>query len=123
MRSPFGVRNAVAIMVHGKNARVVDESEFHQDVQSPKGLSHDGIARRAISEHCGPGDVLQQVLRAERLLVELFRRLFIDQAMRKAVAGDFMAACGNVSDQLRILLGHPAQHEESPSDIELLEDG
>jgi hypothetical protein len=38
------------------------------------------------------------------------------------VAGDFVAASGNVSDQLRMPLGHPTQHEKSPSDIKLLED-
>src|SRR5258708_6214244 len=71
-------------MAHGKNTRIVDEPQFHQNVEGPERLAHDGIARRAISEHCGPG---------------------------------------NVFDQLRIALGHPAQHEESSSDIKLLEDG
>src|SRR5438093_147293 len=33
-----------------------------------------------------------------------------------------MAARGNVSHQLRILLRHPSQDEESPSYVELLED-
>ena len=81
MRSPSGVRDSIAIMTHGENTRVVDESELHQDVQSPKGLAHDGIARRAISEYRGPGNVLEQALRAERLCVELFRRLLIYEAV------------------------------------------
>ena len=39
------------------------------------------------------------------------------------MAGDFVAARGNVPDQLRIPLGHPSKHEESSPNINLLEDG
>ena len=63
MGNPFGVRYSIAIMTHGKNTRVVDESEFHQDIQSPKRLAHDGIARRAIPEYLTPDNVLEQILR------------------------------------------------------------
>jgi hypothetical protein len=77
VRSPFGVRDAIAIMTHGENTRVIDESEFHQNIQGPKRLAYDGIARRAISDYRGPGNIFEQALRAERLFVELFRGLLI----------------------------------------------
>ena len=38
------------------------------------------------------------------------------------MAGDFVASRGDVSDKLRVPLGHPSQHKKSPSNVKLLED-
>src|SRR5882672_11795180 len=57
VRSPFGVRNAIAIVAHGKNTRIVDESEFHQNIEGPARLAYDGIARSAISLNPRPGNI------------------------------------------------------------------
>jgi len=43
--------------------------------------------------------------------------------VRIAVAGDFMALRGDVSYELRIPLCYSFQHEESPSDAKLFQDG
>ena len=122
VRNPLGARDAVAVMAHRKDARVVSESEFNQNIEGPERSAHDGVTRRAISEYRSPGSVFEEDLRTPRFLEELLSRLLVDQTMRKAVAGDLVAARGNLSDQLRISLGYPSRHEESRSDVELLED-
>src|SRR5579859_4798434 len=122
MRNSRGISNAIAIVAHRKNTRIVGESEFLQDVQCPKGFTYDGIARRAISEYRGAGNVLEKILGAERFFAKFLGRLLVHEAVGKAVACDLVAVSRNISDQLWIPLGHPSQYKESPPDIKLIED-
>src|SRR5262245_35886454 len=122
VRRALGVRDAVAIVAHREDARVVREPGFREDIERPKRAAHDGIARRPIPEHGCPGDVLEQLLRAQCFLPELSRRLLVHQAVRESVAGDFVASRGDLPDQLWVTLGHPSEDEEGAVHPELLED-
>ena len=122
VRNALCARDAVKVMAHRKNARVVTESEFHQNVEGPERSAHDGITRRAISKYRVPGNVFEQALRTPRFLEKLILRLLVDQTMRKAVAGDLVAARGNVSHELRLSLGYPSEHEERGASFKVLEE-
>src|SRR5689334_20464798 len=99
-----------------EDARIVAEALLKQDVHGPEGLAHDRVARRAVADDLGAGDVLDGVPGASDVLAELRRGQGGDPAMVLAVGSQLVGGRADVPHQPGPALGDPAEREEGPLD-------
>src|SRR3989442_3513355 len=102
----------VAIVVNREDARVVNVAFFDEHVERPETGIDDRVTGRAVSEDGGAAGILEPRLRGSDVLAKLLRRQRVQQLMVIAVRGDFMTAGGDVPDEARKSLRHPAEDEE-----------
>ncbi len=115
MTCAIGVAVGVAVVrpTHWKHARIVDVALFDEHVERPLQARHDREARRPISQHRGPGNVLEHVLRVPHILAELRGAQRRDFPVPPPVGRDLVPGRGDAPHDAWMPLGHPAKGEKS----------
>ena len=104
---------AVAVMANGKNTGVIFETGLCEDIQRPQGPAGDGIAGCPVPPHGSLGQVLQDALGAQCFFAKLLDALFIDELVAISVTSDLVSAVGDLANQVRRPVRHPAKNKKS----------
>src|SRR5215831_4281584 len=117
VRRLLRVGYAVAVVAHREDARVVAEALFAEDVERPQRAARYRIRRRAVACHGPLREILEQRLGVARLLLELGRRLCVDETMAHAVRRHLVSRGRDLAYDLRVLARDPAENEKSRANL------
>src|SRR4030095_16121244 len=104
--------NAVIIVSHGKDARIVLETQLTQNFQCPKRLRSDRIAGRAVAFDLGARLVFEDRFSATHVPAKSLFVAPTDHLMTIAMTANFMAAIDDMPHETRTPFSHPTQHEK-----------
>ena len=104
--------NAVELVAHRENARVVPEPEIEQHVDRPERAGRDRERGRPVAEDLAAGQVLEELLRpldvgAERLAPDV-----VGEPVGVAMRRDLMAGGRDHAGERGMPLGVPGENEE-----------
>ena len=119
------VRDAIAIMVHGIDGRVVEQADLRQDIKCPGRLLDKAERGRPVPNDRSAAGLLEGVLALAHVFPERFRGHDVNAAVVPTVARHLMSRLVDGANQLGVIMGDLADDEERGRDVplrELLED-
>src|SRR5205823_3754566 len=119
--APGRIRNAVAVVVHGHDARITANAELGEHIERPERRARDREERRAVTHRALPCELAKNVDRALQLRAKDIRALPIDERVRLAMRSDLVAAAGNRLHEIWMALGDVRQREERRAHPRLVE--
>ena len=99
-------------MFYGKDARVVQEAHFDEDLKCPQRFFRDRVGGRPVADYRTPGYILEQFLGPPHVILEFRPALLKNHLMVQAMAADLMTSSVDLLDKGREPLGDPAKHKE-----------
>jgi hypothetical protein len=98
---PGSARKTAERMVARHDARRIHKTEFRQGVDRPDGGWNQREERRSEASHRTAAGLFELILRGSGLVVEAAIFLFVESPVFIAMAGDFVAARGDLTDESR----------------------
>jgi hypothetical protein len=121
MWKPFGVRNTVEIMLHGKDRGIDEKALLSQDLKRPYCLLHNREAGGAIRNHRAQRLVAETLCCAAHIRAKLLGGLSMQSLMSVSMAANFVTSLGDLPYHAGELLRDPAQDEECGPGVVFLE--